>query len=226
MIPSQSEPDTAGIDAALTVFEDMTHELTLFMEQIANWFSKHPRMSTGHPPNVHSVKSRLKDRTHLSAKLERKYCKDGKLIFEPHLLGEKITDLSGVRVIHLHQAQFASIHSLLMEKIESGDWFLHEAPKAFSWDPESRSFFEGLHLQCEIRDTYYTSVHYVIRPRAGSLLCCEIQIRTLFEEIWGEVDHALNYPSPTTVNTCREQLRVLSKLVGAGSRLVDSIFRV
>jgi len=52
-----------------------------------------------------------------------------------------------------------------------------------------------------------------------------VQVRTLFEEIWGEVDHALNYPTPTETISCREQLKVLAKLVGAGSRLVDSIFK-
>ncbi|WP_315782452.1 hypothetical protein [Bradyrhizobium sp. SZCCHNPS1003] len=30
--------------------------------------------------------------------------------------------------------------------------------------------------------------------RPDSPLSCEIQVRTLFEEIWGEIDHQLNYP--------------------------------
>jgi len=47
----------------------------------------------------------------------------------------------------------------------------------------------------------------------------------LFEEVWGEVDHVLNYPQETLIVACREQLRVLAKVVGAGTRLVDSIFR-
>ena len=56
-------------------------------------------------------------------------------------------------------------------------------------------------------------------------ICCEIQVRTLFEEIWGEIDHSINYPHPTDSVACKEQLRVLSKLVGTGTRLADSIFR-
>jgi ppGpp synthetase/RelA/SpoT-type nucleotidyltranferase len=57
-------------------------------------------------------------------------------------------------------------------------------------------------------------------------LCCEIQVRTLFEEIWGEVDHQINYPFPSKSIACREQIKVLSKIVGAGSRLLDSLQRV
>lgn len=105
------------------------------------------------------------------------------------------------------------------------DWTLVEPPKAYTWDPESKQFFESLEIGVEIKESYYTSVHYVVRPRLDSPLCCEIQVRTLFEEIWGEVDHTLNYPTKSENLACREQLKVLAKLVGAGSRLVDSIFR-
>jgi putative GTP pyrophosphokinase len=203
----------------------MEHELTIFMNTVADWFAMHPKMSEGNPPLIHSVKRRLKDLDHLAEKLSRKYSDNNGLIFTPNEVGHHVTDLAGVRILHLHQAQFSEIHALLTEKIDGGDWALHEPPMAYSWDPESRAFFESLGLTCEIRDTYYTSVHYVVRPRPGSSLNCEIQIRTLFEEIWGEVDHALNYPAPTEILTRKEQLRVLSKLVGAGSRLVDSIFR-
>jgi ppGpp synthetase/RelA/SpoT-type nucleotidyltranferase len=86
-------------------------------------------------------------------------------------------------------------------------------------------FFEKLGIGVELKESYYTSVHYVVRPRVDSPHCCEIQVRTLFEEIWGQVDHTLNYPINSENLACREQLKVLAKLVGAGSRLVDSIFR-
>ena len=68
-------------------------------------------------------------------------------------------------------------------------------------------------------------MHYVIKPNNNNPVCCEIQVRTLFEEIWGEIDHTINYPQPTTEIACSEQLRVLSKLVSTGTRLADSIFR-
>ena len=74
-------------------------------------------------------------------------------------------------------------------------------------------FFESLGLDVKLKESYYTSIHYLIKPKASSDVCCEIQVRTLFEEIWGEIDHTLNYPVPTKSKACREQLRVLSKLV-------------
>ena len=56
-------------------------------------------------------------------------------------------------------------------------------------------------------------------------MCCEIQVRTLFEEIWGEIDHSINYPHRTNSIACVEQIRVLSKLVSTGTRLSDAIFK-
>jgi len=216
-------PTALNLKPYISEFGGMKHELTLFMNTVANWFATHPEMNSGRPPLIHSVKSRLKSEDHLREKIRRKYVAEGAITFPPEDLGIRVTDLSGVRVMHLHQTQFTKIRELLSAKIASGDWHSVET-KAFTWDPESAAYFRALGLEPEVRDTFYTSVHYTIRPNETSKLVCEIQIRTLFEEIWGEVDHTLNYPDKTKIRSHQEQLRVLSKLVGAGSRLLDSIF--
>lgn len=214
----------ALIEAVVCAFEDKRHELTIFMEGVAKWFVTHPKLNLPGLPVVHSVKMRLKDQGHLREKLIRKW--DDESPIGPDNLFARVTDLAGVRVLHLHQEQFIKIHKEIMGKVNDlKDWHLPEAPQAYTWDPESQKFFEGLGIAVQIKESFYTSVHYLVRPRDDSPICCEIQVRTLFEEIWGEVDHALNYPAPSTKLSCREQLRVLAKLVGAGSRLVDSIFR-
>ena len=53
-----------------------------------------------------------------------------------------------------------------------------------------------------------------------------MQVRTLFEEVWGEIDHTFNYPVKTTNRVVQEQLKVLARVVGAGTRLSDSIFEL
>ncbi|WP_081630055.1 RelA/SpoT domain-containing protein [Thiomonas sp. FB-6] len=216
--------DEAVTNAALDAFDDMAHELNIFMGTVRTWFETHPRLTTGATPLVHSVKSRLKNRDHLRSKIEKKSNLDN--IIDENNLGQKITDLSGVRVLHLHQEQLKTIHEEILRKIQQrGDWVLHEAPRAYTWDPEREDFYRGIGFEVHMKPSTYTSVHYTVRPREGSPLCCEIQVRTLFEEIWGEVDHALNYPQRTDSVACREQILVLGKVVGAGSRLVDSIYR-
>ncbi len=216
--------DAVFTNAALTAFDEMKHELSMFMSSVRNWFETHPILTSGNTPLVHSVKSRLKDRGHLESKIQKKSHAEN--IIHGANLGQKITDLAGVRVLHLHQEQLKPIHEEMLRKInERGDWTLHEPPRAYTWDPERRDFYEEIGYEVHVKPSSYTSVHYTVRPRQDSPLCCEIQVRTLFEEIWGEVDHALNYPDPTDSVACREQLLVLGKVVGAGSRLVDSIYR-
>ena len=213
-----------SIKAAVAAFGEKTHELSLFMEGLAKWFLTHPKLHGGDLPIVHSVKMRLKDPDHLRRKLEKKW-HDGTSI-GPDNLFDEITDLAGVRVLHVHQDQFLRIHAEILDKVKVlKDWHLPESPRAYTWDPESKKFFEDAGVVVQVKESFYTSVHYLVRPRQDSPICCEIQVRTLFEEIWGEVDHTLNYPKPSSSVSCREQLLVLAKLVGAGSRLVDSIFR-
>jgi putative GTP pyrophosphokinase len=212
-------------EAILALYDDSTqHSLGIFMEGVVQTIGLHPDLVSGEHKAVHSYKSRLKDREHLRQKVARKIA-EGKAITEENLFAE-ITDLAGVRILHLFQDDFGSIDTVIRKKVWDGDWFFDEKPKAYTWDPEAAAYFGKYDLDVERKETFYTSVHYLVRPRKDSPLCCEIQVRTLFEEIWGEVDHQINYPIATTNIACQEQIKVLSKIVGAGSRLLDSLRRV
>lgn len=212
-----------AVDEVIQTYIDEKHLFERFMNAVVDTFRLEPELHKYGTPIIYTIKNRLKDEDHLRDKLERKW--DEKDPLTPANLFERVTDLAGVRVLHLYQDQFSELHGFIQKQLDSGDWFLRENPVAYSWDPESSDFFEKLGLESKVRDSYYTSIHYVVMPKEDSSICCEIQIRTLFEEIWGEIDHTINYPRPTENNSCKEQLRVLSKLVSTGTRLADSIFR-
>lgn len=216
--------NTTLIDELVDAYSAKHHAMNIYRNSVAQFFSDHPVLAGGHPPAVHSVRTRMKDVDHLRDKLQRKLA-DGREL-RPDNLFQEVTDFAGVRVLHLHQGQFSAIHEEILRRVSDGEWVFHEDPKAYSWDPDSKKFFEEFGLPVELKDSHYTSVHYVVRPRIDSPLACEIQVRTLFEEIWGEIDHVMNYPHPTRSVACKEQLRVLAKLVATGSRLGDAIFRV
>jgi ppGpp synthetase/RelA/SpoT-type nucleotidyltranferase len=212
--------DENTIKDVLALFEDKKYMLEQLIAGVTTYFTKNPEVS----PYVHTIKSRIKDPGHLVDKIMRK-AEKGKIITKDNLF-DTVTDLAGVRVLHLYPKEFDIIHYSLEKAIEEGQWKLYEDPIAFTWDPESKQHFEEMGLKTELRDTYYTSIHYVIKPNnmVKNSPCCEIQVRTLFEEIWGEIDHKINYPHPTKILSCKEQLRVLSKLVSTGTRLADSIY--
>ena len=214
--------DEASIEAIIERVQSRFHDIDRFRDNVVYFFENHPDL-THSPPIIHSVKSRMKDFQHLREKIQRKSSTEDPITLEN--IFNRITDIAGVRVLHLYQAQFSQIHHAIERNLESRDWTLHEQPKAYTWDPESQDFFGGQGLSVEVKESLYTSIHYVIKPRENSPVSCEIQVRTLFEEIWGEIDHLINYPEPTDSVACREQIGVLARLVGAGSRLVDSIHR-
>lgn len=211
-------------DELIELYVSSKHDFRIFMDGVVSYIGEHPELNRSGHEVVHSFKSRLKDVDHLREKIARKTAA-GRTVTADNLFQE-ITDLAGVRILHLFQEQFADVDLIVRRKVEAGDWVLGERPKAYTWDPEAAAFFSAFDLTVSEKSTSYTSVHYLIRPRADSNLCCELQVRTLFEEIWGEVDHRINYPKPTQSLACQEQLKVLSKIVGAGSRLLDSLQRV
>jgi GTP pyrophosphokinase len=187
---------------------------------------------TGHPELtklVHSTKSRLKDSEHLRKKLARKCVeakKSGKtLAITKKNLFFKINDLAGFRILHLHTSQMREIDAALMSLFEEQRYIVRESAIAKTWDDESRSFFKSLGIKTEKSTSQYTSVHYVVQPNREGKYTCEIQVRTLAEELWGEVNHKINYPVECPYLDCREQIAVLARVTSSCTRLVDSIFR-
>ncbi|MEQ8407556.1 MAG: (p)ppGpp synthetase [Gammaproteobacteria bacterium] len=180
-------------------------------------------------PLVHSYRFRLKDPTHLADKLERKIikCKENDSAFNvtSDNLFEEINDLAGIRILHLYTAQISELDPILRELFCQKNYELIEGPFARTWDNESKAFFNENNIDTEESETLYTSVHYVIASNTRRRMTCEIQVRTLSEEVWGEVDHKLNYPHKTDSLPCSEQLKVLARVTSSVSRLVDSIFR-
>ncbi len=211
------------LNEIISAYKTEKHLFERFMNGVVDTFRLEPTLNRYGDPIIHTIKNRLKDPDHLKDKLVRKWNEDDPI--SPDNLFLRINDLAGVRVLHLYQDQFPQIHRHIQKQVDDGDWYFNEKPIAYSWDPESRDFFQELGLEPKIRDTYYTSIHYLVKPKRDSNICCEVQVRTLFEEIWGEIDHTINYPHPTENIACREQLRVLSKLVSTGTRLADAIFR-
>lgn len=211
----------------ISAYEAQLDSFVFFQKHVRSFFE-----SRSLEKYVHSIRHRLKDVDHLVEKIERKNSEDLLLPLDQQKgpitrsnLFQRITDLAGVRVLHLHISQFEHLHRALTAKIEEGEFTLVEPPKAYTWDHESGVYFSGLGVQRELKESYYTSIHYVLRPNSRSPATCEVQIRTLLEEVWGEVDHTMNYPKPTPNLHCQEQIRVLARLVGAGTHLADSIMR-
>lgn len=177
---------------------------------------------------IHSTKSRIKAPGHLKDKLIRKakdaIVKNSPFLYTKENLFSKINDLAGFRILHLHTKQFQKIDVELKKIFTEQKWKIIEGPNAKTWDDESRSYFKSIGVKTSANPNMYTSVHYIIKPNTSSNITCEIQVRTLMEEVWGEVDHSINYPHKSEILSCREQIMTLARVTSSCSRLVDSIF--
>ena len=205
--------------------KESIHDYEIFSDRIVSYITRDPILKG----NVHSHKKRTKDIEHLDEKITRKndkLRKLGGLEIDKNNVMDLVTDIVGIRILHLHQGQFDAIHKRLMKYVEDGDLALYETPKAYTWDPEYASFFTSEGITTEQKESFYTSVHYVFKANPTSKITCEVQVRTLFEEVWGEIDHAVNYPKESESIFIKEQLKVLARIVGAGTRMSHSIFKI
>lgn len=69
---------------------------------------------------------------------------------------------------------------------------------------------------CVVDDKIYRSVHYILKYKGVYL---EIQVRTLFEEGWGEVDHAIRYPNYQADPVFKEYTELLNRLSGLADEM-------
>jgi putative GTP pyrophosphokinase len=198
--------------------------ISTFLNSLLNYMKESQDLQSA----IHSTRSRIKDPGHLSDKLIRKIRKSRDSGEQFDLTPEnpfiKITDLAGIRLLHIHTRQISDIDRSLKAIIDEQPVELLEGPSARTWDDESRAFFRSIGIETQDSETMYTSVHYVVGSKSSTRVTCEIQVRTLMEEVWGEVDHTVNYPHPNEHVACREQIRALARATSSATRLVDSIF--
>ena len=145
---------------------------------------------------VHSVRLRVKDVDHLLEKIVRKKCEGSEKYENISVDNYKdiITDIVGIRALHLFKDDCFLIDAQIRET-----WLPQEMPKAYfrEGDHESlRDKFKEKKFDVENHKAGYRSVHYVVSSNlTQQKISVEIQVRTIFEEGWSEIDHRVRYPN-------------------------------
>jgi GTP pyrophosphokinase len=220
---SISKTTSAEIERMITLYAASRVEFANLAKRVENDLLENAELR----PLIHSSKRREKDPDHLRDKLQRKAREareKGKTFkITSKNLFKRIGDLAGVRLLHIHTDQLSAIHPAIINILDFHKYKLREKPLVYIWDLEHKAFLSALGLNVKIRPKLYTSVHYVVEPHFEKV-GCEIQVRTLAEELWGEVSHTINYPHETESVACTHQLAVLARVASGCTRLVDSIF--
>ena len=195
----------------------MTHEL----QTAATYISQ--RLQS--VPGVHSLKVRIKHPEHLIAKIIRKKLEDPDLTFDANSYEERITDLIGIRALHLFKDEWRSIHDFVMRT-----WERHEDPIAFIRDGDPKELvadLAGAGFNVKQHQFGYRSIHYVIKFRpANRAQLAELQVRTIFEEGWSEIDHRVRYPRRSDDPYLADFLRMFNRLAGSADEMGTFIKRL
>ena len=210
-----SKADRRRIDEATGYFTDNRDQFESFAQSLMIYFENNPELSKF----IHFIKYRIKDEGSLRAKLEKILTNEG----SQDLVG-RVTDFAGLRIIHLHMDQLSSIHPLVSDILDEQKCELLKT-KAHCWDMEYEDLFRRVGVDAVQRSSMYTTVHYDIMANQRKKITCELQVRSLMEELWGEVSHRINYPKESPSVSCQDQLKVLARLTSGCGRLVDSIFK-
>ena len=168
--------------------------------------------------NVHSVRYRIKDPEHLIGKIIRKKIieKDSNITLENYK--DEINDLIGLRALHLFKEGWETINDYIKQT-----WNLKQKPVANyrKGDSESNiSFYQEKGCDTKEHKYGYRSVHYLIETQpAKQKYFAEIQVRTIFEEAWAEIDHTIRYPYDLENPIFYQFLLILNRLSGSADEM-------
>jgi ppGpp synthetase/RelA/SpoT-type nucleotidyltranferase len=171
--------------------------------------------------SIHSLKHRIKDPEHLIEKIVRKKRLSSDRDFSLQSYRNQITDLIGVRALHLYKDDWVSIHDEILNS-----WELLEGnrPIAFICKGDDASVFTNHGCEVEEHSRGYRSVHYVIKLHpTKTMSIAEIQVRTIFEEGWSEVDHRIAYPNSLKDPMLTHYLGIFNALAGNADSMATFI---
>ncbi|WP_195428682.1 RelA/SpoT domain-containing protein [Clostridium sp. D46t1_190503_E9] len=174
-------------------------------------------------PMIHSVKSRIKDPDRLIEKIIRKtedrklkYGEDFQFTLDNYK--NEINDLIGIRVIHIFKDQWQDIHEFITKT-----WKVIEVT-ANVREGDNTKKFEELDIEVRSRISGYRSVHYLVEfYPTNEKVIAEIQVRTIFEEGYGEIDHRLRYSHVEIPEILKSNLLLFNRIVGSADEMASLI---
>ena len=179
---------------------------------------------------VHSVESRLKEPLHLAEKIVRKICiedSDKYKNINKDNYHDIVRDLIGIRILVLAKENWEEVHDKLCDifpretckKGQSG--YMVEKPRAYIRYGDRDVF--GNKIKTDYTNKGYRSQHYIIYLEG---LHCEIQVRTISEEVFGEFDHYVRYPYRTKNKFLVRYTNTVSQITSMVDELVSTCLQM
>ena len=169
---------------------------------------------------IHSINYRIKHEEHLLEKIIRRMKTDPAENITRENYRKKITDLIGIRALHIFKEEWNGIHDFIIR-----GWKQAEKPIAYVRYGDAERIIQFYKdRECEVQEHKYgyRSVHYQLFTSPGAVTYqVEVQVRTLFEEAWGEIDHRVRYPHTMENERMLRLSSILNQLSGNADELAS-----
>lgn len=124
-------------------------------------------------------------------------------------------DTIGIRII----VYFSSQLSLVDRELRSSEIFdlSDEFPPKAYLEPDALNKLGLSHIRSKQKESGYSSIHYAVKLKESSIPkkdrpLFEIQVRTLAQEVWGELEHVLSYKPETRPHfSAKRRFQILSR---------------
>lgn len=205
-----------------TELDGLCVELENFLMENFNVHSS----SNGDIP-LHSIRGRVKSPEHLVEKIIRKRGKEHSYKYKDIDVSNYksiVRDSIGIRILVLAKEEWEGIFDeivSLFPQNDSSDIRMVESPKAYTRYGD-RDIFKGK-IVSEHSNKGYRSQHYVVCFKG---VYCEIQVRTLSEEVFGEFDHKVKYPYRDNNKFLIRYSNTLSQLLDSVDELISTCFQL
>ncbi|WP_443770038.1 RelA/SpoT domain-containing protein [Anaerostipes sp.] len=216
--------DDSGLswDTLATIYDDY-EERKLDLEKAADELQE--IISKEMKFNVHSIHNRCKDPEHLIEKIIRKVGVEKrqkyKKINEDNYL-EIVRDLIGFRILTLSKEEWYRVHQFLLglHKNDQYEIAMAEIPRAYIRYGDRDIFNHTIHK--EYTNKGYRSQHYILKYKQ---YYCEIQVRTIAEEVYGEFDHFVKYPYRENNHFLHRYTSVVAELLNSVDEIISTCFQ-
>jgi len=167
--------------------------------------------------NKTNVLYRIKERNSCSEKISRKYIE--RLEQESNIkIEELLTDLIGIRIICMYESEIKDIAELLEQEFD----LLEKTDKTQELLKNDNAFgYKGLHLDIKLQDKRTELTEY----NTYKDLQFEIQIRTIIQNAWSELDHQIKYKKhiPKELGRRINRLAALFEIADTEFESIDSV---
>lgn len=157
---------------------------------------------------VYLIKSRVKKPESIYLKTKRK-----------NLELSDFQDIGGLRLLCLFQIDIFDVCSYFSRVISSEKYAVLEC-KVFNWPKDSsfeklksiiKEYFADIKVELINKMSGYKSIHFVIKKDSDEAFPIEVQIRTLLQDVWGSLEHALSYKKGSVHPHIKKSFYLLSK---------------